>query len=157
MPHPSAAYPEHIGPGVRDDVSAALLGPDCRFAGLGSQGGPEAASARKLSSRHPCGGARWPARRGTKNDGVGLRSLTPDHPRTPFASDRPSDHPRHVRAGQEGRSNRARLTGRVPSAKTLAQTYEVATGTAERALALLREAGLIESAMGRGHFVIKRG
>jgi DNA-binding GntR family transcriptional regulator len=45
----------------------------------------------------------------------------------------------------------------VPSAKTLAQTYEVATGTAERALALLREAGLIESAMGRGHFVIKRG
>jgi GntR family transcriptional regulator len=56
-----------------------------------------------------------------------------------------------------GQIERGELTGRVPSAKTLAQTYEVAVGTAERALALLREAGLIESAMGRGHFVIKRG
>lgn len=52
-----------------------------------------------------------------------------------------------------GQIERRELTGRVPSVKTLAQTYEVATGTAERALALLREAGLIESAMGRGHFV----
>ncbi len=43
---------------------------------------------------------------------------------------------------------------RVPSAKTLAQTYEVAQGTAERALAVLREEGLIRSAMGRGHFVV---
>jgi len=56
-----------------------------------------------------------------------------------------------------GQVERGELAGRVPSAKTLAQTYEVAVGTAERALALLREAGLIESAMGRGHFVIKRG
>jgi len=43
---------------------------------------------------------------------------------------------------------------RVPSAKTLAQQYEVAVGTAERALAVLREEGLIRSAMGRGHFVV---
>ncbi len=56
-----------------------------------------------------------------------------------------------------GQIERGELTGRVPSAKTLAQTYEVATGTAERALALLREAGLIESAIGRGHFVVRRG
>jgi DNA-binding GntR family transcriptional regulator len=43
---------------------------------------------------------------------------------------------------------------RVPSAKTLAQQYGVAQGTAERALAMLREEGLIRSAMGRGHFVV---
>jgi GntR family transcriptional regulator len=43
---------------------------------------------------------------------------------------------------------------RVPSAKTLAQEYGVAQGTAERALAVLREEGLIRSAMGRGHFVV---
>jgi DNA-binding GntR family transcriptional regulator len=56
-----------------------------------------------------------------------------------------------------GQIERGELTGRVPSAKTLAQRYEVAQGTAERALALLRDAGLIASAMGRGHFVVKRG
>jgi DNA-binding GntR family transcriptional regulator len=31
----------------------------------------------------------------------------------------------------------------------------VAVGTAERALALLREAKLITSAMGRGHYVVR--
>ena len=55
-----------------------------------------------------------------------------------------------------GQIERGELTGRVPSAKTLAQTYEVAVGTAERALALLREEKLIASAMGRGHFVVRR-
>ena len=55
-----------------------------------------------------------------------------------------------------GQIERGELTGRVPSAKTLAQTYEVAVGTAERALALLREAGVVRSAMGRGHFVVRR-
>ena len=49
---------------------------------------------------------------------------------------------------------RGDLTGRVPSAKTLAQQYEVAQGTAERALGLVRGDGLIRSAMGRGHFVV---
>lgn len=43
---------------------------------------------------------------------------------------------------------------RVPSAKTLAQAYEVSVGTAERALAVLRGEGLIFSASGRGHFVV---
>ena len=56
-----------------------------------------------------------------------------------------------------GQIERGELTGRVPSAKTLAQRYEVAIGTAERALAMLRSEGLIRSAMGRGHFVTKRG
>ncbi len=55
-----------------------------------------------------------------------------------------------------GQIERGELTGRVPSAKTLAQQYEVAIGTAERALALLRSESLIRSAMGRGHFVTKR-
>jgi GntR family transcriptional regulator len=47
-----------------------------------------------------------------------------------------------------------KLERRVPSVKTLTQQYGVAQGTAERALALLREEGLIRSVMGRGHFVV---
>ena len=54
-----------------------------------------------------------------------------------------------------GQIERGELTGRVPSAKSLAQQYEIAQGTAERALALLRDEGLIASAMGRGHFVVR--
>ena len=54
-----------------------------------------------------------------------------------------------------GQIERGELTGRVPSAKSLAQRYEIAQGTAERALALLRDEGLIASAMGRGHFVVR--
>ena len=46
------------------------------------------------------------------------------------------------------------LSGRVPSVATIAQQYQVAKGTAERALAILRDEGLIRSVMGRGHFVI---
>jgi GntR family transcriptional regulator len=46
------------------------------------------------------------------------------------------------------------LPGRVPSVATIAQQYEVAKGTAERALAILRDEGLIRSVMGRGHFVV---
>jgi DNA-binding GntR family transcriptional regulator len=56
-----------------------------------------------------------------------------------------------------GQIERGELTGRVPSVKSLAQQYEVAQGTAERALAVLRETGLVRSAMGRGHFVVKQG
>jgi len=46
------------------------------------------------------------------------------------------------------------LARRVPSVKTLAQEYEVALGTAERALRILKDEGLIKSAMGRGTFVV---
>jgi DNA-binding GntR family transcriptional regulator len=46
------------------------------------------------------------------------------------------------------------LERRVPSAKTLMQQYGVAQGTAERALAVLREEGVIRSRLGRGHFVV---
>jgi GntR family transcriptional regulator/MocR family aminotransferase len=53
-----------------------------------------------------------------------------------------------------GQIERGELTGRVPSAKTLAQEHGVAIGTAERTLALLREDKLIKSSMGRGHYVV---
>lgn len=43
---------------------------------------------------------------------------------------------------------------RVPSVKSLVQEFGIAQGTAERALALLREECLIRSVMGRGHFVV---
>jgi len=56
-----------------------------------------------------------------------------------------------IDSGTGGAAGRGR---RVPSAKTLAQQYEVSQGTAERALAVLRDEGLIRSAMGRGHFVV---
>jgi GntR family transcriptional regulator len=46
------------------------------------------------------------------------------------------------------------LERRVPSVKTLTEQYGVAQGTAERALSVLREEGLIRSRMGRGHFVV---
>jgi GntR family transcriptional regulator len=46
------------------------------------------------------------------------------------------------------------LSGRIPSAATIAQQHEVAKGTAERALAVLRDDGLIRSVIGRGHFVV---
>ena len=49
------------------------------------------------------------------------------------------------------------LSRRVPSVKTLAQEYEVAQGTAERALAVLRSEGLIRSVIGRGAFVVPEG
>jgi DNA-binding GntR family transcriptional regulator len=51
-----------------------------------------------------------------------------------------------------GQIERGELVGRVPSVKTLAQQYEVAVGTADRALGILRREGLIVSAKGRGHF-----
>jgi DNA-binding GntR family transcriptional regulator len=55
-----------------------------------------------------------------------------------------------------GRIVRGELTGRIPATKDIAVEYEVAQGTAERALKILREEGLIISAVGRGHFVKKR-
>lgn len=59
-----------------------------------------------------------------------------------------------VAAVLRGQINDGKLTGRVPSVATIAQQYEVAKGTAERALAILRDEGLIRSVMGRGHFVV---
>ena len=41
----------------------------------------------------------------------------------------------------------------LPSQRTLMQRYEVSDGTVKRALALLREEGLIETEIGRGTYV----
>lgn len=57
----------------------------------------------------------------------------------------------HVLRGQ---IQDGKLSGRVPSAATIVQQHDVAKGTAERALAVLRDEGLIRSVMGRGHFVV---
>jgi len=59
-----------------------------------------------------------------------------------------------VAAVLRGQISDGTMAGRVPSAATIAQQYEVAKGTAERALAILRDEGLIRSVMGRGHFVV---
>jgi GntR family transcriptional regulator len=54
-----------------------------------------------------------------------------------------------------GQIERGELERRVPSVKTLAQTYGCAIGTAERALKILKDEGLIRTAMGRGTFVVR--
>ncbi len=41
----------------------------------------------------------------------------------------------------------------LPSTRTLMQTYEVSDGTVKRAVALLREEGLVETEIGRGVYV----
>ncbi|MGH3067987.1 MAG: GntR family transcriptional regulator [Streptosporangiaceae bacterium] len=55
-----------------------------------------------------------------------------------------------------GQIERSELTGRVPSIKTLSQTYGCAMGTAERALTILRDEGTIVVQVGRGAFVARR-
>lgn len=67
--------------------------------------------------------------------------------------DRPEPLYRQLAAVLREQISTGRLRGRVPSVRTLQETYGVAQGTAERALTLLREEGVIVSVMGRGHFV----
>jgi DNA-binding GntR family transcriptional regulator len=45
----------------------------------------------------------------------------------------------------------------LPSVKTLRQEYGVAETTARKAVALLRDEGLVETVMGWGSFVAKHG
>jgi DNA-binding GntR family transcriptional regulator len=45
------------------------------------------------------------------------------------------------------------LTGRIPSVKTLSQEHGVSHVTAEKALAVLKEDGIIHSVIGKGTFV----
>jgi DNA-binding transcriptional regulator YhcF (GntR family) len=71
-------------------------------------------------------------------------TVTPDEP-TPLYQ--------QLAAILRGQIERGELTGRVPSIKTLAQTHGVAMGTAERALTILRDEGLITMVIGRGAFV----
>jgi DNA-binding GntR family transcriptional regulator len=46
-------------------------------------------------------------------------------------------------------------TGRLPSAKTLAQDYEVSHKTSERALHALVDEGLLVAVVGRGFYIKK--
>lgn len=63
--------------------------------------------------------------------------------------------PLYVQLANElrGQIERGELTGRVPSIKTLSQEYGCAMGTAERALAILRDEGTVVVQVGRGAFV----
>jgi DNA-binding GntR family transcriptional regulator len=45
------------------------------------------------------------------------------------------------------------LTGRIPSVKTLSQEHGVSHVTAEKALAVLKDDGVIHSVIGKGTFV----
>lgn len=48
------------------------------------------------------------------------------------------------------------ITGRVPSGKTLAQEYGVSHGSAEKALGILKDEGLIYSVVGKGAYVQRK-
>ena len=71
--------------------------------------------------------------------------------------DKPTPLYRQLAAILRGQIERGELTGRVPSIKTLAQTHGVAMGTAERALTLLRDEGVVVMVNGRGAFVNRSG
>lgn len=49
---------------------------------------------------------------------------------------------------------RGELTRRIPSLKTLTQRYGISHITAEKALAVLRDEGLVRSVIGRGTYVV---
>jgi DNA-binding GntR family transcriptional regulator len=49
------------------------------------------------------------------------------------------------------------LTGRMPSERTLTQEYGLAHGTVRKAIAQLRDEGLVETVAGLGTYVIERG
>ena len=48
------------------------------------------------------------------------------------------------------------ITARVPSVKTLSQEYGISHVSTERALGILRDEGLIYSAIGKGWFVVAK-
>ncbi len=75
-----------------------------------------------------------------------------------MALDPDNPTPLYVQLADElrGQIQRGELTGRVPSIKTYSQMYGVSMGTAERALGILRDEGLLVMQSGRGAFVAKR-
>jgi DNA-binding GntR family transcriptional regulator len=52
-----------------------------------------------------------------------------------------------------GKIAKGEITGRVPSIVTAAQEYKVGKSTAQKALATLRDEGLIVGSHGKGYFV----
>ena len=49
-----------------------------------------------------------------------------------------------------------KLAGRMPSEKTLMQEYGLAHGTVRKAIAVLRDAGLVQTTPGWGSYVTER-
>jgi len=49
------------------------------------------------------------------------------------------------------------LSGRLPSEKTLMQEYGLAHGTVRKAIAVLRDEGLVQTTPGWGSYVTERG
>jgi GntR family transcriptional regulator len=75
-------------------------------------------------------------------------SVTVDH-------DSPEPLYRQVAGILRGRIASGDITARLPSLKTIAQEYGVSHITAEKAVALLREEGLVVVVIGRGAYVKK--
>jgi DNA-binding GntR family transcriptional regulator len=75
-------------------------------------------------------------------------SVTVDH-------ESPAPLDRQVAGILRGRVESGELTSRLPSLKTIAQTYGVSHVTAEKAIALLRDEGLVIVVVGRGAYVKK--
>ena len=48
------------------------------------------------------------------------------------------------------------LTGRVPSARSLAEEHGVSHRTSERALNTLRDEGLLIAVVGKGYYVVRK-
>ena len=73
-------------------------------------------------------------------------SVTVDH-------DSPEPLYRQVAGLLRGRIQSGELTARLPSLKTIAQEYGVSHITAEKAVALLRDEGVVVVVVGRGTYV----
>lgn len=55
-----------------------------------------------------------------------------------------------------GRIQSAEIIARLPSLKTIAQEYGVSHITAEKAVRLLRDEGLVIAVIGRGVYVVRK-
>jgi DNA-binding GntR family transcriptional regulator len=55
-----------------------------------------------------------------------------------------------------GQIEAGKLAGKVPSARSLSQEHGVSHITAERALAMLRDEGLIRAVVGKGFYTVRR-
>ncbi len=75
-------------------------------------------------------------------------SVTVDH-------DSPEPLYRQVAGILRGRIESGDITARLPSLKTIAQEYGVSHITAEKAIAVLRDEGLVVVVIGRGAYVNK--
>lgn len=63
---------------------------------------------------------------------------------------------RQVAADLRARIDSGELTSRMPSLKTIAQTYGVSHVTAEKAVALLRDEDRVVVVIGRGAYVVRK-